>query len=392
MTEESESPLPSQTQTPRHCPICGIRVAAKASECLMCGASLVEEEEEEPEPAEEEERGVPGWVGSAAVVLLAMVILGAGGFGLYTMLDAEPSPEPTTVAVAPSSTPTRAASSTPTGTPTDTPAPTSTPTPLPPRAHDVQEGETVSDIAELYGVTVQDILALNADMDPEMIRPGQVLLVPAATPQPGAAASSGTGDPEATPGDFIVHVVSAGETLSALAAEYDVSISVIRAANDLSPDDETIRAGQSLVIPVSTPTPTATATPNPNVTPTAVPPYDAPPLLYPPDGAVLDAAPVLLQWASIAILEPDEWYELYVWEPPDRVVSSTVRTRATAWRVPFDLLAEARGDSSTFRWRVQVVREGPNEAYYEAGAPSRASSFVWQGPTPTRSSSPTPTP
>ncbi len=344
----------------------------------MCGASLVEEE---PEQDEEKERTIPSWVGSVAVVVLALVILGAGGFGLYTMLAVEPEPEPVVVAVTPSPTSTPVASP----KPSDTPVPTSTPTPLPPRAYDVREGETLSDIADLYALTVEEILALNPDVDPELIQPGQVLLIPAPTPTADTSLS-GEGDGlESAPGEFVVHVVSSGETLSSIAEEYGVPVSIIRTANDISPDDETIRAEQSLVIPLSTHTPTSTPTVDPNATMTPVPSYTSPPLLYPPDGAVLtDVVPVLLQWASISVLEGDEWYELYVWQPADDVVSSTVRTRATAWRVPFDLLQKADGDAPEFHWRVQVVRESADQVYEEAGAPSAAYSFVWQGPAPTQ--------
>jgi LysM repeat protein len=188
---------------------------------------------------------------------------------------------------------------------------------------------------------------------------------------------------ESTPSGFVVHVVESGETLSSIAAEYDVSVSAIRAANDLSPDDETIRAEQSLVIPVSTPAPTATPTADPNATATPAPSYVSPPLLYPPDGATLtDGAPVMLQWASVSVLEGDESYELYLWQPSGGVVSSTVRTRATAWRVPLDLLQKAVGDRPEFRWRVQVVRETAEQAYERAGAPSAPRSFVWQASAP----------
>ncbi len=371
MIEESDNSLPSQE--PRHCPVCGIQVAAKASECLMCGASLIEEEE--PEEHEEKKRTIPGWVGSVAAVVLALAILGGGGFGLYTMLAVEPEPEPTSVAVTPSPTST----SLPSPTPTDTPAPTSTPTPLPPQAHDVQEGETMSDIAALYEVTVEEIVALNPDIDPEFIQPGQVLLIPAPTPQAEGLSAAEAGGSAATSGGFVVHVVRSGETLSSIAKEYDISVSVIQAANDLSPDDETIRAEQSLVIPLNTPTPSPTPTADPNVTPTAISSYASPALLYPPDGAVLDRAPVLLQWASVSVLKSDEWYQLSLWQPSNDVVSATVQTRATAWRVPSDLLQ--RADAPTFRWRVQVVRETREQTYEDAGIPSATYSLTWQGAT-----------
>lgn len=251
----------------------------------------------------------------------------------------------------------------------------------------------MSDIAYLYGVTVDEILALNPDVDPELIRPGQVLRIPADTLAAGSSTSGEGGGSESTQGGFIVHIVRLGETLSSIAAQYDISVSVIRAANDLSTGDETIRPEQSLVIPLSTPTPSPTATADPNVTPTPLPPYASPPLLCPPDGAVLtDETPVLLQWASVGVLEDNEWYELSLWQPAGGVVSNTVHLRATAWRVPFELLENADADAPTFLWRVQVVREAAGQVYEDAGDPSATHAFVWEGPEPAQLPSATSTP
>jgi LysM repeat protein len=381
MTEKSDISVPSPE--PRHCPACGMQVANKASKCLMCGADL-DEEEETPEPEEEKPR-VPGWVGSVVAAFLAMVIVAGGGFGLYKML-AEPDPEPTVSPATPSPTPTPTASA----TPTYTPAPTSTPTPLPPRAHSVQEGETMSDIAELYETTVDEILALNPDVDPELIQTDQVLLVPAAV----AASDSLPPGTTATPGAFVIHIVESGETLIAIAEEYGVPISLIRTANDLAPEDETIRTGQSLIIPQPTPTPEASPTAIPDATSTPIARYGAPTLLYPADGAVFAAgeAPVLLQWASVSILRENEWYQLDLSQRAGGIVSSTVRTRATAWRVPLDVLQRAGDDEAEFRWRVQIVREVREQTYEEAGAVSAIRSFVWRAPTLTPTSPVTPSP
>jgi LysM repeat protein len=246
----------------------------------------------------------------------------------------------------------------------------------------------MSDIAAAYEVTVDEILALNSDVDPELIKPEQVLLIPAASPSdlPG---TEEPGSPTSTPGAFVVHVVEGGETLISIAEEYEVSVSLLRSANDLSPDDETIRAGQSLVVPLNTPTPSPTPTVPPNATPTARPPYASPPLLYPPDGMVFAGGetPVLLQWASVNVLQDNEWYELSLLLPTGDVVSDTVRTRATAWRVPLDVLQAASGDAHRFRWRVRVVREVGEDVYTEAGASSEMRFFLWREPTP----APTPT-
>jgi LysM repeat protein len=255
----------------------------------------------------------------------------------------------------------------------------------------VQEGETMSDIAELYDITVDEILALNPSAEPELIRAGEILLVPAATPTPGPTP---TGAATATPSGFVIHVVESGETLLAIAEQYSVPLSAIRTANDLAPDDDTIRAGQSLIIPQGTPTPIASPTVVRNTTPTQVARYPAPPLLYPADGTVFaeGEAPVLVQWASVSVLRDNEWYQVSLSQPSGGVVSGTVRTRATAWRVPLDLLQGAEADAGEFQWRVQVVRETADTTYQPAGAPSEIRSFVWQKPTPSPNSTATPTP
>ncbi len=336
--------------------------------------------EEEIETQDEDGREVPSWVGSVAVAVLALAILGAGAYGLYAMIGDRLETEATSEAVTPSPTSTRG----PTATPTKTPTPTLTPTPVPPRAHNVQPGETLSDIAQLYEVAVDDILALNPEVDPELIREGQVLLVPPESAAEGSSSTQGQDD------EFLVHVVDSGETLSSIGAEYAVSVGILRAANDLSGDDETIQPGQSLVIPISTPTPGAEAA-NANSAPTAVPTYGPPPLLNPPDDAVLaDDDPVLLQWASLRVLEDNEWYELHLWQPRE-VFSRTVRTRATAWRMTEDLLEEAADTTGEYHWRVQVVRDVGNRVYEVAGAPSATHTFVWRK-TPAETSTVTATP
>ena len=382
MTEESDVSIPSQG--PRCCPACGIQVADKASECLMCGASL-DGGEELPE-AEEKKPRVPGWVGSMVAALLGLAILAGGGFGLYTMLVVEPDAEPTVLAITPSPTLTPTASA----TSTSTPVPTPTPTPLPPRAHSVEQGETMSDIAELYGITVDEILALNPDVDPELIRANEVLLIPAATPGPGTPQR---GAATTTQDGFLIHVVESGETLIAIAEEYDVPVSLIQTANDLSPEDETIRAGQSLIIPQPTPTPSPPPPVVPNATSTPPARYAAPPLLYPSDGAIFaeGEAPVLLQWASVSVLRDNEWYQLSLWQAAGGVVSSTIRTRATAWRVPLELLQRAGPESAELEWRVQVVREAGAQIYEVAGSPSRVRTFIWREPPPTATARATPT-
>ena len=120
------------------------------------------------------------------------------------------------------------------------------------RQHVVQAGETLSQIAAKYEMTVEQLMAENGINDPNDLSVGQVLTLPdpnAPTPTP-------------TP---ILHIVQAGEALSSIATLYDVSMAAIIDANDLAgPTD--IQWGQALIIPDETPTPT------PDTTRTPLPP------------------------------------------------------------------------------------------------------------------------
>jgi len=375
---EEEPATKTEDEQPRHCPVCGARVASRATTCLMCGANL---NEQELAPEDEKKRELPGWIRGLAVIGLALLILAAGGFGFYKLMQANPKE------AAPTVTPSHTPTSSPTSTATRTPPPTLTPTSLPPRVHQVQPDETLSEIAEDYNVSISDLLALNPDLDPELIQVGQVLLIP---PDLSLLASS---EPTVKPEDFIVHVVAAGETLSSISEKYDVPVEKIMLANGLPEGDETIRVNQSLAIPVDTPTPTSTPIPDVDATPTAPPLYPAPSLLNPVDGAILSPAdgPLVLEWASVGILHKNEWYEVRLSQPGSRVISQTIHTHATSWRVPDTLLLETKDEKSECSWRVRVVREGQvrgSETQYErAGVASRKRSFTWLAPTP----SPTPT-
>ena len=99
--------------------------------------------------------------------------------------------------------------------------------------HRVRWGETLSEIADEYGVSQRDLKAWNKLDAKGSIRAGQRLRVAA----PGTKASS-----ERT------HLVRRGDTLSELAKRYGVSVSELRRANGMS-DGETLKAGGSLKIP-----------------------------------------------------------------------------------------------------------------------------------------------
>ncbi len=102
-----------------------------------------------------------------------------------------PSPTPTVQATA-TSTATRV-----TSTPTSTPTPTrATPTPVQQVTYVVQPGDTLSEIAVRFGVTLAALIEANDISDPTLIRPGLVLIIPV----PGATVVASTAStPTPTP-------------------------------------------------------------------------------------------------------------------------------------------------------------------------------------------------
>ena len=106
--------------------------------------------------------------------------------------------------------------------------------------HTVKAGETLSAIAQRYSVPQQAIIDANNIGNASLIYVGQRLVIP------GAAESADAPQPAAPAGT--VHVVSAGETLAAIAARYGVTMQALAAANAVS-DPSRIVSGQQLTIP-----------------------------------------------------------------------------------------------------------------------------------------------
>lgn len=143
--------------------------------------------------------------------------------------------------------------------------------------HTVQPGETLSVIAQDYGVAVDELMALNQITDPDDIIVGQELLLPEVA----------QAQPTDTP--LPVHIVRAGETLSEIAQQYQISLTRLMLYNGLR-DADAVYIGQELQIPLPededkteteettaaptvdepTPAPTAPA-PTPTVTPAPTP-------------------------------------------------------------------------------------------------------------------------
>lgn len=146
------------------------------------------------------------------------------------------------------------------------PRPTASPTPV---RYTVQEGDTLFVIALNYGVTLEAIAAANQIDNPELIHPGQVLVIPTG-PSPQRVKSAAM---IAAPGTYIVQ---SGDSLFAIALEYGITVESIVVANQVQ-NPEFIRPGQVLIIPtesLSQPQPAATQNPvkpGPAATPPPLP-------------------------------------------------------------------------------------------------------------------------
>ena len=121
----------------------------------------------------------------------------------------------------------------------------------------IKAGDTLFGIALANNTDVETIRRLN-NLPDDTIQVGQVLIVPGTgepATQPGQDASAA--DAAATPAP-VVYVVAAGDNLSSIATQFDVTWQEIAAANNI-PAPYTIYRGQRLVIPGVSPTPEPTA-------------------------------------------------------------------------------------------------------------------------------------
>ncbi len=102
--------------------------------------------------------------------------------------------------------------------------------------HVVRAGETLSGIAQQYGVSAASLAAANNIGVGDVIRIGQELVIPGLSRQAALEASA------------VRHTVAAGESLSAIAQQYGVTTDAIMAFNGIT-DPNRILVGQVLLIP-----------------------------------------------------------------------------------------------------------------------------------------------
>ena len=107
-----------------------------------------------------------------------------------------------------------------------------------PVAHSVTAGDSVESIANKYGVTVRELVGAN----PQLVKIGDTLTIPA----PVAIPQQSTGG--TSPSTVRTYTIKAGDTLTAIAVKFGVTVPSIASANNLA-DPNKISVGQVLTIP-----------------------------------------------------------------------------------------------------------------------------------------------
>jgi len=379
---------PETDKKTKICPTCGTRLSENATRCLVCGAELARSA---PAPKKAEKATgassaplqasrMPEITISLPAALGALVVIFMiGGGVIYGALRA------TSRVVDPTAIPTETASPTVTSTATEifTVTPSPTLTPQPPFDYTVASGDTCGGIAFTFGVSVQSIIILNnLDAACTTLPIGQVVKVPYPTPTPLPLPTNTLLPEEATKQSCQTasYTVRENDTLSTIAANYNVPMGAIREFNKLPTDN--VLLDQTLLIPLCARAPTAGPTP----TPTVPPPYPAPNLLLPIDGAAFTLAhdSITLQWASLGTLRDGEAFQVVIEDVTAdngrRIVDYVTDTKyliPTTFR-PNDSVAHV------MRWWVIPVRQtGVDDQgqpiWTPAGAASEKRVFTWIG-------------
>lgn len=109
-----------------------------------------------------------------------------------------------------------------------------------PTTYTVQRGEWFTQIARKFGLSVNQLLAANPGINPNLLRPGQVLRIPAKT--------TGEGTPTPSSGGQTTYTVRPGDTLYMIAVRFKTTPLALQIANNLA-NPHAIYPGMVLIIP-----------------------------------------------------------------------------------------------------------------------------------------------
>ncbi|MHC1771340.1 MAG: LysM peptidoglycan-binding domain-containing protein [Flexilinea sp.] len=377
----------SQTPKTKICPTCGTRMNETATRCLVCGRTFTGPAEDfgttrkssakKDNPLHKKPRLPEVTLSLPIAIGMAILILGAGAAVVFFMLQS------TGRVVEPTATATNTHTPTITFTPTTTYTPTMvvTSTPLAPIEYTVKDGDLCASIAALFGISIPSIVLENNLSSDCYLSPGQILKIPQPTPTVTPLPTGTLTGSEATLaacGSYD-YVVANTDTLFGIALNFGVSTDIIREYNGLAND--IVVAGSTIHIPLC-----ERVTPGPTSTPTNPPPYEAPNLLLPADGASYNTSgeTITLQWAGVGTLLDNEAYEINI----EDITEGTGRklidyVKDTKYIVPISFRPSDPAPHA-IKWYVQSVRQSGSQEdgspiYVSAGARSDSRTFIWSG-------------
>ena len=368
--------LNSQTKI---CPTCGTKLAENASRCLVCGRTFTVKSAPKTRQTVQAQRLPELKLSLPLAIGLLFIILAVGGGLIFMILRG------TGQVAAPEATATASPSPTfeqsPTPTVTSTPEPTFTP--LPPKEYTIRAGDSCLLIAAIYEVSVRSIADLN-NLAPDcgILTEGQILKVPQPTPTASPVATSTLSINQATEAACSTDLWRVGEndTLSSIAANYNVTVESIKTYNGLTSNN--IYVGQLITVPLCERLPTAGPTP----TATLPPPYPPANLLLPADGTIFTGTndTVTLQWAAIGGMLEGESYAVTIEDLTEGQGKKLVDyTNDTKYIVPVTF-RPIENAPHIIRWWIQPVRQsGTTETgdaiWVPAGSQSIPRVFSWSG-------------
>jgi LysM repeat protein len=377
--------LETNSSKTKVCPTCGTRLSESAIRCLVCGTEFSAKPElkavKKVEKSVQASR-MPVVTLSlpAAVGILAVVIIVAASIAFFSLRARAPEGTfDSQITPTPSETPTATLPATATIPPTDIP----TATLQPPFDYTVAAGDgTCSQIAFTFGVSVQSLIITNNLPSSCPISVGQVLKIPYPTPTIPPPATSTPLPVDATKQscETVPITVQDGDTLSSISLNYAVPMQAIKDFNGLTTDN--VFVGSNILVPLCM----RAATPGPTPTATIPPPYPAPNLLLPADGAAFTLANdvVTLQWASVGTLRDAEAYQITVEDiTSDQTRRLTDFVTDTKYIVPTSYRPKDNV-AHILRWWITPVRQAGTDdqgqpIWVNSGAVSDKRVFTWVG-------------
>lgn len=109
----------------------------------------------------------------------------------------------------------------------------------------VQPGDTLSEIADRHGVSLQRLLQLNAIRDPAMVEVGRRLVLGGGGGAGSGGGAGGSGSRTRAGGSYTVR---SGETLGEIAERHNTSVNRLMQLNGIT-DPTQLQAGSALVVP-----------------------------------------------------------------------------------------------------------------------------------------------